>query len=1506
MKCRHAKTNGSVYPRQLNFLTSFLILMLCLYCAGCVGLTNAGSKTGTQSTGTAPVISISSPAAGATLSGTVLVSTSVSTGTVTVQFKVDGANSGSAVNSAPFELSLDTTKLQDGSHSLTAVASDSSGQTGTSAAVAFTVKNTSAPSISIASPAAGATISGSVAVATTVSANTTKVQFKVDGADEGAVDTGAPFTLALNTAILSNGSHTLTAVAGDAAGQTATSASVKVTVNNSSAPTISITSPTAGQTISGTVAILTSVSSNTKNVQFKVDGANSGAAISAAPFSLSLNTTSLTNGTHSLSAVTTNAAGQSATSAGVSVIVNNTSAPSVSITSPGSGATISGTTTILTSVSANTTNVQFRVDGTNSGAADVTAPFSLSLNTTTLSNGTHSLSAVASNAAGQTTTSAAVSVTVSNTSAPTISITSPASGATISGTTTVSTSVSANTTKVQFRVDGANSGAAITAAPFSLALNTTALSNGTHSLSAVASNAAGQTATSAAISVTVSNTSAPTISITSPASGATISGTTTVSTSVSANTTKVQFRVDGANSGAAITAAPFSLALNTTALSNGTHSLSVVASNAAGQTATSAAISVTVSNTSAPTISISSPASGATVSGTITVSTSVSANTTKVQFLVDGANSGAAVTAAPFSLSLNTTALANGTHTLSAVASNAAAQTASSGSVSITVSNGGTGGGGGGGTLTPSGPVTISGKSGVTIQNLHITNPSGDCVTITNGTNINIQQSEIGPCAGNAIVITGGNTISVSDNYIHPEGQLSGCCDVTDGIFATGTSNLAIQGNVIAFGESNIEAQNQTNLSIIGNFFLNPRGGANSRGQNVQVWSNSTTVLVQNNYALSSTDTTTYAFAEVQEDSINFGSNVTGVTAQGNYVTGGHSNSGCGIIADTSTLTEQFRNNTLLNTGQCGIGITDGTNVVVDGNKILNTTPVAGGGNTAIYVWKVNASDPTCGPVQVSNNIASGVDTSGNANSFWNGGGCEPVTLTNNTFDAAALAALSPAAQKIPPPLIPPQPKLCVIASPWTNNTTVPPCGGSSTPVTNTPPTISITSPASGATVSGSVSVTTSVSSNTTSVQFKVDGANTGAAITTAPFTLALNTASLANGSHSLTAVASNSAAQTTASGAIAIIVNNPKLAITTTSFTSGTIQVSYSATLQASGGTAPYTWSILTGQLPGGLTLSATTGVISGTPTAAGSFSFTVQAKDSTAATTSAGFSLTIATAAPPPVSTAPFGNVYLVALENTNYADVIGSSSMPYLNGLANQYGLATQYYADTHPSIGNYFMWTTGQIITNDDSKVPQTFPISSDNVVREVLAAGKTWKQYAESIPSVGYLGDDSTCCGGQYYAHHAPLPYLADAQTATQLSNIVPFTQFATDLNASALPNYAFITPNGCNDAHDCGLNVADNWLKSNIDPLIKSAQFQKDGLLVIAFDESGSDNTNGGGRVVAVIISPFSKPGFKSTTLYQEESVLRLMLEGLGIKVLPGAAATAPKMWEFFTFTPPS
>src|SRR6266481_4195021 len=116
----------------------------------------------------------------------------------------------------------------------------------------------------------------------------------------------------------------------------------------------------------------------------------------------------------------------------------------------------------------------------------------------------------------------------------------------------------------------------------------------------------------------------------------------------------------------------------------------------------------------------------------------------------------------------------------------------------------------------------------------------------------------------------------------------------------------------------------------------------------------------------------------------------------------------------------------------------------------------------------------------------------------------------------------------------------------------------------------------------------------------------------------------------------------------------------------------------------------------------------------------------------------VSLAAQAQAPVSS----HVYVVFEENSNYSDIIGNGNMPYLNSLASQYGLATNYYANTHPSIGNYFMMTTGQIITNNDGYVPPTGGLNVDNVVRQLLLAGKTWKAYAESLPSVGYLGGDS--------------------------------------------------------------------------------------------------------------------------------------------------------------------
>jgi hypothetical protein len=270
-----------------------------------------------------------------------------------------------------------------------------------------------------------------------------------------------------------------------------------------------------------------------------------------------------------------------------------------------------------------------------------------------------------------------------------------------------------------------------------------------------------------------------------------------------------------------------------------------------------------------------------------------------------------------------------------------------------------------------------------------------------------------------------------------------------------------------------------------------------------------------------------------------------------------------------------------------------------------------------------------------------------------------------------------------------------------------------------------------------------------------------------------------------------------------------------------------------------------------------------------------------------------------PPPAPSVRFGHVIVVVEENANFGNVIANPALPYLNGLANQYGLAANYFANAHPSIPNYFELTTGQILTLIDASTPHNFPVSSENVVRELLAAGKSWKSYAEDIPSAGYTGGDT----GRYAVRHNPLAYLTDVQNDTQqVQNLVPFTQFAADLSASKLPDYSFIVPNLCNDAHDCSLGTSDAWLKTNIDPLIQSPQFQKDGLLIIVFDEADTlDFTSGGGHVAAIIVSPLVKRGYKSIAFYQHQSVLRLTLEGLGVTKLPGDAATAPAMWEFFT-----
>jgi Concanavalin A-like lectin/glucanases superfamily/Bacterial Ig domain len=275
-----------------------------------------------------------------------------------------------------------------------------------------------------------------------------------------------------------------------------------------------MTAPANNATVSGTVTVSASASDNVGvvGVQFLLDGAALGAEDTAAPYSISWNTTTAAKGAHTLSARARDAAGNQTTSTVVNVTVSNdTTPPTVSMTAPANNATVSGTVTVSANASDNVgvAGVQFLLDGAALGAEDTTSPYSISWNSATVANGAHTLSARARDAAGNQTTSTVVNVTVSNTAPdttpPTVSMTAPANGASVSGSVTVSANASDNVgvAGVQFLLDGAALGAEVTTAPYSTTWNSATATNGAHTLSARARDAAGNQTTSAVLNVTV-------------------------------------------------------------------------------------------------------------------------------------------------------------------------------------------------------------------------------------------------------------------------------------------------------------------------------------------------------------------------------------------------------------------------------------------------------------------------------------------------------------------------------------------------------------------------------------------------------------------------------------------------------------------------------------------------------------------------------------------------------------------------------------------------------------------------------------------------------------------------------------------------------------------------------------------------------------------------------------------------------------------------------------------
>ena len=301
--------------------------------------TSAGNTVTVSNAVAPPVVSITAPASGATVSGTAMVTATATSGigVASVQFQLDGANVGSPVTAAPYTYSWDTAKSSNGSHTLKAIAKDTAGDSTTSTGDTVTVSNAVAPPVvSITAPSSGATVSGTATVTATATSGigVASVQFQLDGANVGSPVTAAPYSYSWDTAKTSNGSHTLKAIAKDTAGNSTTSTGDTVTVSNAVAPpVVSITAPAGGATVSGTITVSGTASSSLSisSVQVAVDSGSFSNASGTTSWSFSLDTASLSNATHTLTAKATDSSGATASSSLVSITVNNGGRPTVTV-----------------------------------------------------------------------------------------------------------------------------------------------------------------------------------------------------------------------------------------------------------------------------------------------------------------------------------------------------------------------------------------------------------------------------------------------------------------------------------------------------------------------------------------------------------------------------------------------------------------------------------------------------------------------------------------------------------------------------------------------------------------------------------------------------------------------------------------------------------------------------------------------------------------------------------------------------------------------------------------------------------------------------------------------------------------------------------------------------------------------------------------------------------------------------------------------------------------------
>jgi acid phosphatase len=268
------------------------------------------------------------------------------------------------------------------------------------------------------------------------------------------------------------------------------------------------------------------------------------------------------------------------------------------------------------------------------------------------------------------------------------------------------------------------------------------------------------------------------------------------------------------------------------------------------------------------------------------------------------------------------------------------------------------------------------------------------------------------------------------------------------------------------------------------------------------------------------------------------------------------------------------------------------------------------------------------------------------------------------------------------------------------------------------------------------------------------------------------------------------------------------------------------------------------------------------------------------------AGRSLGVGTSASLPRSTS--SHVVVVAMENADYSEVIGSSQAPYANRLARSYGLATHSYAITHPSLGNYLALTSGS--TQGVGSNCTDCHFAATNIVDQLEAARISWGAYMEDMPAPCFRGSSA----GGYAKKHNPFIYYDDiARSASRCRRLAGFSGLSADLRAGRLPTFAWITPNLCDDGHDCGVAAGDRFLARTVPALVR--ELGPHGFVIVTWDEGGSGSESGccgtahGGHVATIVAGPDVRRGGRETQPVDHFGVLGTIEQALGLPPLAGA-----------------